>query len=96
MFVMKTATIPAIRVLPALREQIESSLHQGETLSEFVEQSVRMALQRRRDQSEFVERGMASLNTARQTQDYVDSGVVIDDLQRKLDAAKATLAKRRA
>jgi hypothetical protein len=79
-----------------LREQIESSLHQGETLSEFVEQSVRMALQRRRDQSEFVARGMASLNTARQTQDYVDSGVVIDDLQRKLDAAKATLAKRRA
>jgi hypothetical protein len=55
-----------------------------------------MALQRRRDQSEFVARGMASLNTARQTQDYVDSGVVIDDLQRKLDAAKATLAKRRA
>ena len=92
---MKTATIPAIRVLPALREQVESSLHPGETLSEFVEQSVRMALQRRRDQSEFVARGMASLNTARQTKDYVDSVVVIDELQRKLDAAKATLAKRR-
>jgi hypothetical protein len=93
---MKTATIPAIRVLPALREQVESSLHQGETLSDFVEQSVRMALQRRRDQSEFVARGMASLNTARQTKDYVDSVAVIDDLQRRLDAAKATLAKRRA
>jgi hypothetical protein len=38
---------------------------------------------------------MASLNAARQTKDYVDSVVVIDDLQRKLDAAKATLAKRR-
>jgi len=93
---LKTATIPAIRVLPALREQVESSLHQGETLSEFVEQSVRMALKRRRDQSEFVARGMASLNTARQTKDYVDSAVVINDLQSKLDAAKATLAKRRA
>ena len=92
---MKTATIPAIRVLPDLREQVESSLREGETLSEFVEQSVRTALQRRRDQSEFVARGIASLNAARQTEDYVDSVVVIDDLQRKLDAAKATLAKRR-
>jgi len=55
-----------------------------------------MALKRRRDQSEFVARGMASLNTARQTKDYVDSAVVINDLQSKLDAAKATLAKRRA
>jgi hypothetical protein len=92
---MKTATIPAIRVQPALREQVESSLHEGETLSEFVEQSVRSALQRRRDQSEFIARGMASLNAARQTNDYVDSAIVIDGLQRKLDAAKANLAKRR-
>lgn len=91
---MKTATIPAIRVLPALREQVESSLREGETLSEFVEQSVRTAIQRRRDQSEFVARGMASLNAAKQTKDCVDSAVVIDDLQCKLDAAKATLAKR--
>ena len=92
---MKTATIPAIRVQPALREQVESSLHEGETLSEFVEQSVRSALQRRRDQSEFIARGMASLNAARHTNDYVDSAIVIDGLQRKLDAAKANLAKRR-
>lgn len=92
---MKTATIPAIRVQPALREQVESSLLEGETLSEFVEQSVRTALQRRRDQSEFIARGMASLNAARQTKDYVDSAIVIDGLQRKLDAAKANLAKRR-
>ena len=92
---MKTATIPAIRVEPALREEVESSLREGETLSEFVEQSVRSALQRRRDQSEFIARGMASLNAARQTNDYVDSAIVIDGLQRKLDAAKANLAKRR-
>jgi len=51
---MKTATIPVIRVLPALREQVESSLREGETWSEFVEQSVRTAVQHRRDRSEFV------------------------------------------
>ena len=56
--------------------------------------SVRTALQRRREQSEFVASGIASLNAARQTNDYVALVVVIDDLQRKLDAAKATLAKR--
>jgi hypothetical protein len=38
---------------------------------------------------------MASLNAARLTNDYVDSAIVIDGLQRKLDAAKANLAKRR-
>ena len=92
---MKTATIPAIRVQPALREEIESSLHEGETLSEFVEQSVRMAIQRRRDQGEFIARGIAALEDARQANDYVDSDLVINGLQRKLDAAKAKLVKSR-
>jgi hypothetical protein len=92
---MKTATIPSIRVQPALREEIESSLLEGETLSEFVEQSVRMAVQRRRDQSEFVARGIASLADARKANDYVDSDVVINGLQRKLDVAKAKLVRSR-
>ena len=63
-------------------------------MSEFVEQPVCTAIQRRRAQSEFMARRMASLNAARQTNDYVDPAVVIDDLQRKLDAVKTTLAKR--
>ena len=92
---MKTATIPAIRVQPALREEIESSLLDGETLSEFVEQSVRMAVQRRRDQSEFIARGIAALEDARQADDCVDSDVVLKGLQRKLDAAKAKLVRSR-
>lgn len=92
---MKTATIPSIRVQPALREQVESSLQDGESLSEFIEQSVRMAVQRRRDQSEFIARGIASLEAARQARDYVDSDAVINGLQRKLEAAKTKLSKRR-
>ncbi len=52
------------------------------------------ALPALRDQSDFVTRGTASLNAAKQAKDYVDSVVVIDDLQRKLDVAKAILAKR--
>ncbi len=92
---MKTATIPSIRVQPALREQVESSLQDGESLSEFIEQSVRMAVQRRRDQSEFIARGIASLEAARQAHDYVDSDTVINGLQRKLEVAKTKLSKRR-
>ena len=41
---MKTATIPSLRVDPALREAAESVLDQGETLSSFVETALRELL----------------------------------------------------
>jgi hypothetical protein len=90
---MKTATLPAIRVEPALRDEVESWLHEGETVSAFVEQSVRAAVQRRRDQSAFLARGIASLAAAREANDTVDADTVIEGLHRKLEAAKARLAK---
>ena len=37
---MKTATIPAVRVEPQLREEVESLLGEGETVSEFVERGL--------------------------------------------------------
>ena len=86
---MKTATIPAVRVEPELRTEVESLLGEGETVSEFVEASVRAAVLRRRHQAEFIARGQRSLERARRTGDYVDADVVIEGLQRKLDAARA-------
>ena len=86
---MKTATIPSVRVAPAFRAEIESLLGSGETLSEFVENSVIEAVQRRRNQAEFIARGMASLVDARQSNSYVDADVVIGKLERKLATAKA-------
>lgn len=50
---MKTATIPSIRVEPELREEVESLLREGETVSEFVEASVRATVLRKRHQAEF-------------------------------------------
>jgi hypothetical protein len=85
---MKTATIPSIRVEPDLRAEVESLLGDGETVSEFVEASVRAAVSRRRFQAEFVARGLQSLADARQNNDYVDADVVIAQLQRKLDTAR--------
>ena len=37
---MKTAQLPPVRVTPAVREQIESVLHEGESLTQFVEKHV--------------------------------------------------------
>lgn len=90
---MKTATIPSVRVDPEFRAEVESLLGDGETLSEFVEASVRATVQRRRVQAEFIARGLRSRDEAQHTGDYVDADVVIEQLQRKLDAARTRIAK---
>ena len=92
---MKTATIPAVRVEPQLRDEVESLLGEGETVSEFVESAVRASVQRRRAQAEFIERGLRSRQEAHRTGDYVDAEVVVDALQRKLDTARQRAAKAR-
>ena len=86
---MKTATIPSVRVAPAFRAEIESLLGTGESLSEFVENSVVEAVQRRRNQAEFIARGMAALVDAKASNTYVDADVLIGTLERKLAAARA-------
>ena len=87
-FFMKTATIPSVRVEPELRAEVESLLGEGETDSEFVEASVRATVMRRRNQAEFVARGLRSADDARRSGDYVDADTVLQKLQRKLDAAR--------
>ena len=91
---VKTTTIPSIRVEPDFRAKVEAVLSEGETLSQFVEASVRASVERRRMQAEFIARGLRSRDEAHRTGDYVDADVVIDGLQRKLDVARARLAKK--
>jgi len=91
---MKTATIPAVRVEPEFRIEMEAVLAEGETLSEFVEASVRAGVERRRVQAEFVARGLRARDVARRTGDYVEADFVVDGLQRKLDAARARAVKK--
>lgn len=90
---VKTATIPSVRVEPEFRDEIESVLAEGESLSEFVEASVRASVQRRRVQAEFIARGLRSRDKARRSGDYVDADAVVAGLQRKLDAARPRLTK---
>lgn len=91
---MKTTTIPSIRVEPDFRAEVEAVLAEGETLSQFVEASVRASVERRRLKAEFIARGLRSRDEARRTGDYVDADVVLDGLQHKLDAARTHLAKK--
>jgi len=91
---MKTATIPSVRVEPEFRAEVESVLVEGETLSEFVEASIRAGVDRRRVQAEFIARGIRSRDEARRTGDYVDADVVLASLQGKLDAARTRIAKK--
>lgn len=89
---MKTATIPSLRVEPELRAAAEDVLEEGESLSSFVEQSIRDGVQRRRAQREFIARGLKSRNAAMPNQDYVPSGKVLGRLEGMLQKAKRTAA----
>jgi hypothetical protein len=88
---MKTALLPPVQVEPELLDALDAVLTEGETIEEFVEAAVRTGVERRRVQAEFIARGLRSRDEARRTGDYVDAEVVHDELQRKLDAARACL-----
>lgn len=85
---MKTSSFPSVRVEPELRAEVESLLGEGETLSEFVEASVRASVQRRRNQAEFLARGVRSLDAARKSGVYVEADEVVRKLEHKLEAAR--------
>lgn len=89
---MKTATIPSLRVEPALREAAESVLREGETLSGFVEASLRAEVELRQQRRAFLARGIGSLEAARRTGVYYEADDVIAELRQMLDTAKGKAA----
>ena len=89
---MKTATIPSIRVEPDFRNEVEEVLGKDESLSQFVESALRASVRQRRDQAEFLRRGMASLAAAQKSGEYFEVGDVLARLKRKLNSARARSA----
>lgn len=85
---MKSATFPSLRVDPALRQAAEDVLLDGETLSSFVEQSVRVNIERRKAQDEFIARGLASREKAKRSGTYVSSAALVKKLESRLAKAK--------
>jgi predicted transcriptional regulator len=87
---MKTATIPPVRIEPKFRDEIVQALEQGETMAALVEKAVRGEVARRRDQAEFVRRGMAAIARSDVAGDGVPAEAVLAKLDARLAAAKKT------
>ena len=84
---MKTAQLPPVRVEPSVREEIEAVLHDGESLSQFVETATIEAARRRRAQDEFLARGRASLAKAKRTGKFHEAQMALGDMQGRLESA---------
>lgn len=91
---MKSASMPSLRVDPELRQAAEAVLREGESLSSFMEQSLREQVTRRQLQHEFVARGLASRDQSRRTGEYFDAGTLHAELRGKLPKASGGNAKR--
>lgn len=90
---MKTATLPPIRVAPDFRLELEGVLEQGESLSQFVENAVRATVARRKNQAEFIRRGIAAIDATKKG-GGIPAEAVIARLEAKLAAARQTKAQR--
>ena len=85
---MKSTTIPPLRVTPDLRNEAESVLREGESLSRFVEDSLRRQIEHRRLRNEFIARGLAARESAKSSGEYTSKEEVMDSLRGILDASK--------
>lgn len=90
---MKSAVIPQIRVEPELRAELESVLRPGETLTAFVEATVRNAIAFRRVQAAFHARAQAASQEYHRTGASVPVDRVLERLQSKLDARRKKLGR---
>ena len=90
---MKTASIPSLRVAPDLRKAAETVLQEGETISSFVEQSLRANIARRQLQQEFIARGLASRDEAQRTGEYYPAEDVLHELDTMLARTKKKTRK---
>ena len=92
---VKTASLPSIRVEPELRAQLEAVLGKNETLTEFVEDAVRRAVEHRRVEAEFHARGEAAWQEFKRTGVSYSTDEVFAQLRARLASRGAHVAKRR-
>lgn len=85
---MKTATLPALRVDPKLREAAERALRPDETLSRLMETALESYIAQREAEEDFLARGLHSAQAARAQNQYVNAATVVAKLEKKLAAAK--------
>ena len=85
---MKTSTLPPVRVDEAFRATAESVLHEGESLTSFIEATVRRAVEHRRIQAAFEARAKESLAHYKRTGVSSSSAEVFDKLEAKVKARR--------
>ena len=85
---MKSATIPPLRVTPKLRQDAQSVLKEGETLSSFAEEALRNQIKNRKLHQQFIARGLAARDRAKATGNYVSKEDVMDSLKTILQKAQ--------
>ncbi len=89
---MRTATLPSVRVTPEVRALAESVLKDGETLSMFVEDSVRRQAQIREEDRAFYARGLASLERVRAGEKTFTVAEVMQGLRDRVAKKREALA----
>jgi hypothetical protein len=87
---MKSSALPPLRVNPALRDEAEQVLSEGETLSAFMLESLTLNIERRKAQQDFLARGLVSAAKARKSGRYVSAARVLGKLETRLLKARRT------
>ena len=90
----KTAILPQVRVDPDLRARAETALRPGESLSDFIESSVRRAIDYRATQCDFDARSQDSLDHFLATGATYSTNEVLESLRRRTEARRAALSER--
>ena len=85
---MKPSNFYSVRIDSRLRNAAEKVLESEESLSSFVEHSIRYQVQRRNLQRTFVERGLAAAAEARHSGEYFSTDEVLTELDQIIDAQR--------
>ena len=85
---MKPSNFYYVRIDSRLRNAAEKVLESEESLSSFVEHSIRYQVQRRNLQRTFVERGLAAAAEARHSGEYFSTDEVLTELDQIIDAQR--------
>jgi hypothetical protein len=94
---MKTATLPAVRVAPELRELVESVLKEGESLSTFIEETVKQYAQwRKEDQAFYAEAARRSALLKAGKMKTITAEESIKRLRAQVEKKKAAQMKKAA
>jgi hypothetical protein len=89
---MKTSTLPAVRVEPALRSDAEAVLDEGESLSDFVASCVRDGVAWRRTQDAFLARARDAVERSEREDSGFSPQEVLRQMDARLEAARQRLA----